>query len=130
MPGNHGNPVVNDLVGKTVYKIMDDKEQVVFFCNDGTTYKLYHEQDCCENVQLEDICGDLQDLVDTPILQAEEVSGEDPPGYSYSDTSHTFTFYKFATIKGSVTLRWLGESNGYYSESVDFVELDELRCRK
>ncbi|WP_458249914.1 hypothetical protein [Bacillus paranthracis] len=27
-------------------------------------------------------------------------------------------------MKGYVTLRWLGESNGYYSESVDFVQLE------
>ena len=78
-------------------------------------------QDCCESVDIDDVCGDLGDLVGSPILQAEEVDGGQLParedGY---EVSYTWTFYKFATIKGSVTVRWYGESNGYYSEEVDF----------
>lgn len=66
-------------------------------------------------------------MVNHPILQAEEVihKNEDPKGMSKElrnrsrDDSFTWTFYKFATIKGSVTIRWFGESNGYYSESVN-----------
>lgn len=105
---------ISDLVGRTftsVYQV--DIEQLVFENAEGK-FVFYHEQDCCENVRIEDVVGDLQDLAGSPILMAEECSNE-----GAEDVEGTWTFYKFATIKGYVDVRWLGESNGYYSEKVD-----------
>lgn len=69
-----------------------------------------------------DVVGDLKDLIGNPILLAEKVVSSDTPEDLDNEPSdsYTWTFYKLSTIIGSVTIRWLGESNGYYSESVNF----------
>lgn len=114
-----------DLIGRTLARVevSDDKYTITIGTTDGRLYRMWHRQDCCETVQVEDIAGDLSDVIGSPVLSAEVVESErgDPPP-AYPD-SWTWTFYKLATIKGSVTIRWLGESNGYYSESVDFDEV-------
>lgn len=112
-------------MGQTLINIEEiDNNELVFTLDNGQRYHQYHEQNCCESVCIEDIEGELSDLVGKPILQAEEsISGENPKGIDvpeYQD-SFTWTFYKLATIKGYVTVRWYGESNGYYSESVDWA---------
>lgn len=104
------------LLGKTLIRIEKDFDEMIFHTSDGEVYKMYHDQNCCESVSIEEIIGDLNDLLNSPIVMAEEVSEDD----INASESGTWTFYKFATSKGYVTIRWYGESNGYYSESVDF----------
>lgn len=87
-------------------------------------FTMEHIQDCCESVSIVDICGDLTDLVGSPILIAKKTTSKEHTFMNkkskdfglYSDDSETWTFYELATIKGSVTILWYGSSNGYYSE--------------
>jgi len=119
---------ISELKGKTINEIIGlerGNDTIDIRTTDGQTYRMFHQQDCCENVSLEDVVGDIDDLLNSPIITAEErTSNENPTGITkdYQD-SFTWTFYELATIKGSVTLRWYGESNGYYSESVSFIKL-------
>lgn len=113
---------VEELVGKTLTEVSGMTEghpTIDFVTEDGVKYQMLHHQDCCEDVRLEDIHGDPEDLVGSPITMAEEVSASSSDSYG----STTWTFYKFATAKGYVTLRWYGQSNGYYSERVDFERM-------
>lgn len=116
---------LKDLIGKTMVSVENYKnEEIIFTTDEGKKYKLYHESDCCESVTVEDIIGALNDLVGFPIIEAEEVvSDKNPEGITKEDQGRfTWTFYKFATERGFVTIRWYGESNGYYSENVEFCE--------
>ena len=122
----------SDLKGKTLILIdglVKGSDFVTFYTKEENIYEMYHDQECFEKVEVEDICGDIQDLLDSPILLAEEsTSRENPKGteMEWQDDSFTWTFYKLSTFKGDVTIRWYGESNGYYSESVDFIEVDNI----
>jgi hypothetical protein len=117
--------ILEFLIEKTLVSINIDKNlhEILFITNEGEKYIMYHQQDCCENVNIEDIIGDINDLIGAPITMAEEVtSNENPKDVNWPSESFTWTFYKFATIKGYVTIRWYGESNGYYSEHVTFLK--------
>lgn len=118
-----------ELIGKTLSNVENiGNERVVFTLEGGEKYCLEHDQDCCESVTVEDVIGELQDLIGSPILMAEEVTSDRHPDGTekehYVNDSFTWTFYKLATIKGYVTIRWYGESNGYYSESVSFSKMN------
>lgn len=118
----------SDLKGKTLIStdgLRCGSEEVDFTTACGKKYRMYHSQDCCERVRIEDVSGDWQCLIGSPIELAYEETNrvDDPPEYP---DSFTWTFYRLATANGYVVIRWLGESNGYYSESVDFADITDL----
>ena len=54
---------VSILLGKTLESIYNKEARILLFTtSDGEQYQLYHKQDCCEEVIIESIVGDLSDL--------------------------------------------------------------------
>lgn len=126
------------LTGKTLIAVevrkSDCDDQILFRVDDGSEYLMHHVQDCCEGVSLDTIVGNVEDLVGTPIVFAEEATSSNndanplfPKKDDYDD-SYTWTFYRLRTIKGDVDIRWYGSSNGYYSEGVNFDLIKEVRA--
>ena len=105
---------ISELVGKTVRYItgVAGDQEITFRMTDDSQYQMRHNQNSCESVRVDEIIGDLQDLIDSPILQAEVVIQKD----AVTPDLITWTFYKLATTKGFVTIFWHGTS----SEAVDF----------
>ena len=107
------------LVNRCFDKVFQRGERIIFNANGNKSIVLEHVQDCCENVYIESIVGDLSDLENTPILRCEIAYQKSRDNES---SSNTWTFIKLATIKGYVDIRFYGDSNGYYSETAEFYE--------
>jgi hypothetical protein len=100
---------------KSIDGLKEDSEEVTI--NFGNDFKLvfYHDQDCCEYVRLEEYHGNIKNGDIFRELKVEEVNLE----YEKYSHSSTATFIEVVTQNGLITMRWLGESNGYYSERCD-----------
>lgn len=126
--------VFEEMIGSTIVSIDRLWNALTFHSGNGRSFKFYHEQECCESVYIEDIVGDMEDLLHYPLMVAEEVSNMDLPPHPKDVSprrSHTWTFYRFGTGKGSVTVRWFGTSNGFYSERVNFSsggKFQQVKC--
>ena len=119
-----------ELLGKTLTKVEVNREknEIHFFDTCSIEYVMRHFRECCESVSIEDINGDLNDLIGSPILRTIESAGTNHgEKEDYLDIeSYTWTFYTLATIKGFVDLRWYGSSREFYSEKVDFYKISSF----
>lgn len=120
---------INELLGKTLASIDINREQdkIVFLDTNGVSYEMCHVRECCESVTIDDIVGDINDLIGSPLTMAIKTTNSEDLMDKKGDYVEyfTWTFYKLATIKGYVTIRWWGESNGCYSEDVDFERIQK-----
>jgi hypothetical protein len=121
---------ITDLIGKTIVKVEFVECRADFYLSDSTLLRLEHHQYCCENVYIEKVFGNMADILDSPVLSATEFISLDNPSDTdvdliYQD-SFSWTTQEITTAKGSLKIRWYGQSNGYYSESVDCAWLDAI----
>lgn len=114
------------LKGAQITEIALDAESVIFVTNKGN-FRIIHYPDCCENFVLDNIVGNLSDLFNGPITLAEEDNKE--PSWSKINEygSHTWSAYYLENAKGCFEFWFLGESNGYYSETAEFIKIDETK---
>lgn len=115
---------VESIIGETLtyVDIDDSNEQILLTTKSGKQIRIYHSQDCCESVHIEDTHGSWHDLLGKVIIDAthEEDRENDPPKNEESWTRTTLTF---KVNDATVINKWIGTSNGYYSESVNFEEI-------
>ena len=111
--------------GATVKAVVlnDTDDNIVRLVTNKGDLQFYHRQDCCEFVDLNDVAGgELEDLIGERIeeIRVDESIDGDPKPREWSE-SWTWTFYTIRTNRLTLVLRFLGESNGYYGESVDIA---------
>ena len=110
---------IKDMVGKKITGIYYDEEYFQIRTDD-CVYAFYHEYDCCESVYLTQVDGISDKIIGSRIVVAEVVTDQK----SVAGGSVTWSFYKIGTNKGMIDFRWCGESNGYYSETVDLIKVE------
>ncbi|WEM34239.1 hypothetical protein [Xanthomonas phage X1] len=111
---------LDDLIGLTLERVEKTNDQIDFHTTCGKHFVMFHQQNCCENVYIDAIDGDVHALVGSPIRSATVESNSDE---TRQYDSVTWTFYRIRTEREFVHITWRGSSNGYYSERVDFVRV-------
>ena len=121
---------ISALIGERTKRVKQSgNEFILFELESGLFGLLYHEQNCCEDVYIADVVGELGDLENTILWDARFDQGETGSESDYE--SFTWTFVNLQSDKGHVQIRFYGVSNGYYSEEPDFCLLtkDEAVAR-
>jgi hypothetical protein len=110
------------LVGEVLDAVDIDREkdQILLTTRSGRQFLIHHEQKCCETVEISGQDGSFDKLIGKPIVEARDNAVDTSEEAADSQTTTTLVF---RVDDHTVISRWVGDSNGYYSESVDIAEL-------
>ncbi len=110
------------LVGEVLDAVDIDREkdQILLTTQSGRQFLVYHKQKCCETVEIFGQDGSFDKLIGKPLIEARDFAVDTSEEAADSQTTTTLVF----RVDGETVIsRWVGDSNGYYSESVDIEEL-------
>ena len=117
---------MKELIGLVIDRIEGlekQSDEVRIYTKCGRAFKFYHIENCCESVYLCDF--EVDEIIGAEIIAADELTNSESMQPDTSTESWQWTFYRINTTNGELWMRWLGESNGYYSEDVDFAEITQ-----
>lgn len=119
---------LESLVGEVLTHVDIFSDEILLTTESGRKIQIHHDQDCCESVGIVDTEGNWQDLVGKPLLEAStEIDPDNDPVFIETDKNYhdswTNTKLTFRVDGATVINRWIGDSNGYYSENVDFEDI-------
>jgi len=119
---------LNGAVITSICGLSVGSERVEITIQGDRKFVLFHNQDCCETVRIKRVTGNIEDVIGSSVLEAIETiwpQDEYPPDAEKEkyDDSFSYTDFALRTHNGTMKIRWRGDSNGYYSESVSFVEV-------
>lgn len=112
--------IFEPLFNKTIVKIEgaeEESEEIFFIMSNGDVLRMYHEVTLWEDVRIEDIGGDINNIIGVPIKESIVIIEEGDLDYG---CTYTRTWFQFLTDKGYVAIRWKSLSDGCCSESVDY----------
>jgi hypothetical protein len=96
------------------WSLSDDRTDLTLVGDDESVV-LTAYGDCCSEAWIEHIEG-IEHLIDSPIVDVEEIEGADLPGTRQEyDLSY---FFKIRTNKGMCDIDFRNSSNGYYGSTL------------
>jgi len=118
---NQGDALVGEIL--THIDVDADNEEILLTTQSGRRFRVYHNQNCCENVNIVDTEGEWHTLLNKKLVEVKHTEYDDGvPPYDGCE-SYTKTAILFRVDDATVISRWVGTSNGYYSETVDLAEI-------
>lgn len=115
--------VVKKLIGKTISHVWVDMNdgELEFRLSTNNVLHIWHQHQCCECVYLADIAGvdSVNQLEGETVLDAYVSYSDGGPVEDEDHNDSQWTFLVLRTNNYTVTFRWYGSSNGYYSMCPD-----------